>query len=523
MKELITDWQSDKLEGSMKLCFLAAVFTSFFGSAMLSVTVPGVGELFPFRVFLALAAVLYLVWAIREKDCFWKGASALEKWCYLLIAIMLVYSVVSLFRAIDFMFTFRKLFNLCFDLCFFFLLLRLCRDKRMLRYTLYLAVAAAAIMAVMGVYEIFNGGIFNSKYDEGTYFFLFMQDYQYPLTASSTCNEYAGTMLFVGAVALLFWASGRKNTIPRWQLWAVTLSIPFVWFLMLASSARLCQVAYFTLLTGVTVWFLCRGRKQVWVPVVAILLIFCVQFANQYRFIVPPIQQYVAEMKEYREQVKQEPTPVEPTPAEPTPVEPATPVEKPSLNIGDPREDPLEGQFFQINEETGEKELNSTRSGGVRVRLLLHAFDCLKESKGLGVGLGNTEKLAGQRHIAGDEQSGYYEAIHCFLARIAADYGIFVLIPLCVIGFLLLKRTWALLWSGLKIRDRNLVGLAVLYFCTLLIFPFVSTASADAQDLLCMWIYLAAVILFDDRYAVLPKYAPDLENIQPVNYRGVTL
>lgn len=508
MKELITDWQRDKLEGSMKLCFLAAVFTSFFGSAILPVTVPGMGEIFPFRVFLALAAVLYLVWAIREKGCFWKGASTLENWCYLLIAIMLVYSVVSLFRAIDFMFTFRKLFNLCFDLCFFFLLLRLCRDKRMLRYTLYLSLAAASIMAVMGVYEIFNGGIFNSKYDVGTYFSLFMTYYQFPLTVSSTCNEYAGTMLFVGSSVWLFWAAGRKDAIPRWQLWAAALTIPFVWFLELASSARLCQAAFCILLAGVTVWFLCRGRRQIWVPVVAILLIFCVQFANQYRFIVPPIQQYMAQMKEYREQVNQEPTPVEPTPTEP-----ATPVEKPSLNIGDPREDPLEGQFFQINEETGEKELNSTRSGGVRVRLLLHAFDCLKESKGLGVGLGNTEKLAGQRHVAGNEQSGYYEAIHCFLARIAADYGIFVLIPLCVIGFLLLKRTWALFWSGLKTRDRRLVGLAILYFCTLLIFPIVSTASADAQDLLCMWIYLAAVVLFSAEI-------PSSQGSEPQNIEG---
>ena len=483
MKGLIRDWQSDKLEVNMKLCFLAAVFTSFFGSAILSATIPGVGEIFPFRVFLTLAAALYLIWAIREKDCFWKDASVLEKWCYLLIAIMLVYSGVSLFRAIDFMFTFRKLFNLCFDLCFFFLLLRLCRNKQMLQYALSLSLVAAAIMAVMGVYEIFNGGIFNDKYNDGTYFFLFMTDYQFPLTVSSTSNEFAGTLLFTGSIVWLFWAARKKDACPRWQLWTATLAIPFVWFLVLASSARLCQAAFCILLIGIAAWFICLGGKQIWMLLVAILLIFCVQFANQYRFIVPPIQQYIAQMKEYNQK-------------EASSDETQIPNEKPSLNLGNPQKDPLEGQFFEINEETGERELNNTRSGGIRVRLLLHAFDCLKESKGLGVGLGNTEKLAEQRQVAGSEQDGYYAAIHCFLARIIADYGIFVLVPLCVIGWLLLKQTWRLFWSGLKTRDRRRVSLAVLYFCTLLIFPIVSTASADAQDLLCMWIYLAAVVLF---------------------------
>ena len=129
MTTWVEQWKADKLRSILVLFWLATVFTSFMRDALFSVTVPLVGSLYPFRVLLPITAVLYLVWMIREKEPLFKGVPALEKWCYLLSVILLVYGAASLFWAIDVSWTFRRLFNLCFDLCFFLLMLRLCRNK----------------------------------------------------------------------------------------------------------------------------------------------------------------------------------------------------------------------------------------------------------------------------------------------------------------------------------------------------------------------------------------------------------
>ena len=125
---LAVGWKADKLRGSLMVCWVITVFSSFFGSYLLPIAVPALGSIFLFRIALPIAAVLYILYAIREKEAIWRGVSALEKWCYVFAAVMLVYAAGSLFRAMDFMRTFRMLFNLCFDMCFFLLMLRLCRE-----------------------------------------------------------------------------------------------------------------------------------------------------------------------------------------------------------------------------------------------------------------------------------------------------------------------------------------------------------------------------------------------------------
>mgnify|MGYP004670637931 CR=1 FL=1 len=87
-------------------------------------------------------------------------------------------------------------------------------------------------------------------------------------------------------------------------------------------------------------------------------------------------------------------------------------------------------------------------------------------------------------------------SIHCFLMRIAADYGIFVLIPLCAIVFLFFKQIGIALAAGWKQKDRQVILYTLLYFAALLIYPIVSTASSDAQDMIPMWIYLGLLVLY---------------------------
>lgn len=501
MKALLLTWKANKLEGSMKLCFLAAVFASFFGTAILSFSVPGVGEVYPFRVLLLVTAILYFVWCIRGKDPFWKSSSWLEKWCYILIASTLVYSTISLLWAMDFMFSFRRWFNLCFDLCFFFLLLRLCREKKFLKVTMIVTLAAAAIVALMGFYEVFNGGIFSSENDGTTWFAVFMKYYQHPKTCFTSSNEFSATLVLIGSVVLLGWALRKRKDIPVWQVWVIIFSIPFVWFLLLASAARLCQIAFLIVLVGFMVYMFFRNWKKGMLLLIAVLLVGCVQFAHQYRDIVPPLQKYLAEMKEYREQMaglSTTPPPASPTAESvvtPPPTEAPT-VPKPTLNIDGLNPGLKEEEFLIKDKETGKTSINQSASGGIRLGLLLHAFRCFTDSYGLGCGLGNTEQLALANKVVGNEKTGYFYSIHCFVARIIADCGIFVLIPLCAIAFLLLKKGWRLFVSGMKARSWESIGLSFLYVCCLLAFPLASTASSDAQDLHPMWIYLATIVLF---------------------------
>lgn len=516
-QKLSLQWHTDKLQTSLWIGWLLTVFSSFWSDNLVSFKILNIGYLFPFRIFLPVTALLYLIWAIREKDFFWKNSSLLEKWVYVLIAVMLMYGVLSLPRALNFMHTFQKLFNLCIDMCFFFLMLRLCQNKKLLCYTIAVCGVAVLIIAGLGIFEIFNGGIFDNKYDGRSFFFLFNTYFQYPLVGFCCCNGLSASLIFTACAIFLFLS--RKGSCSSVYLWLTALGLPLLWFLILASSSRLCMVAFIILMIGVTLYLLSIDKKLIKFPIVALLLICGIQFAHEYRNIVPPIQQYLVEMNEYREQMAppEEGQNTPPSVSEPSqsPEIPDTP-EKPRLDFGNSGTGDLKAEFFVANEATGEETLNTGRSGGIRLSLLLHAINCFKESYGLGVGLGNTEVLAAQRVSVPrwDELGLSVYSIHCFIARIIADYGIFVFVPLCVIAFLLMKRVWEMFCDSVKNRDNRLLGRTILFACVLMVFPFASTADGDTQDLLAMWIYLAAVVLFANIHTARENFTGKAENAQ---------
>lgn len=485
MQKLLAVWKTNKLEGSLLFCWLLTVFFSFWGSSILSFSVPLVGKLFPFRIFLPITALLYLIWMLRGNDRIWKDSTLLEKCVYGFIAILVLYGIASLPRALDFMWTFRKLFNLSLDLCFFFLMLRLCRKPEVRKATLSVCFLMLLVLMAMGSYEIFFGGIVNPAYngDRCQDFTLFLSRFQYPVVFSGNTNDYAILLTFFYALFSL--SSLREQHPSRAVHIAVTV---FTYFLLLATRSRLCLLAFWLLILAQLCAWLVQGRRAAMrSSAILLLCLCCVWFSNQYRYIVPPIQAYIAQMTEYREQAGTF------SPSE-TPGGPLAPP-KPSLQIGDPRQETLDEQFFAVDEETGEKMLREDDSAGVRTLLLLHAWNCFRGSYGLGVGLGNTETLAAQQMIHSNWAGHSQYSIHCFLARLAADCGVFALLPLCVIGLLLLKSVLAALLQSAKRRDKGGVAYGLLFLAVLLIYPIVSTASSDAQDNLEMWMYLAIVVL----------------------------
>lgn len=471
MNYFAKQWRQDKLHCALVICWLLTVAASFFGSYLLPIVVPGVGTWFAFRTLLPLTAILYIAYTIRTRTCFWKDSTMLEKWVYILIAVMLLYSGVSLFRAIDIGYTFRVFFNLCFDLCFFFLFLRLCRDRDIRKLTMTVCFALLIIVMVMGAYEIFCGGIFNTRYDSARYkdFKFFLLDFQYPVVFYGNTNDYAILLTFLYS---LFALSSLQDGNPH--RWIVGLLTAATYFLLLACSSRLCLFAFFLVFWVQVVAWLLKEKRAALRSVIAICLcLCCVWLSNQWRFTVVPIQTYVEEYQEYR----------------------AGNCEKPTLVLGDPNKSSIWSQLFSINKESGKQELRKEGSAAFRTRLVLHALDCFTESYGLGVGLGNTETLAAQRRVVNWPDNSQF-SLHCFGARVIADYGVFALIPLCVIAFLLLKQLFVAMQYALKKEDWAKFAYALLFLAVLLSYPFVSTASSDAQDNLPMWIYLGLVVIW---------------------------
>lgn len=511
MNYLKEQWRQDKLRCALAICWLVTVAVSFFNAYLFPIKVPGIGTWYAFRAMLPLTAVLYVICAVREKRFFWKDSTVLEKWCYVFIAVMVLYGAASLPRALDISWTFRKLFNLCFDMCFFFLMLRLCRQKYIRKLTLAVCFVMWVVVMLLGIYEIFNGGIVDPAYNGANCqdFTWFLSRFQYPVVFFGNTNDYALLLTFFYAVFLLI--AWQEPRIPQWVTVVLTTA---TYFLLLATSSRLSIYAFFILLAAQILCALFRHSKAARRTVAGMLLcVCCIQFCNQYCYIIPPLQTYVQQKAEYTQAVKdaekkarqdaednvqQGDAPAdEQQGGEASGEQQETPVdlEKPELQIGDPRKVPLSEQFFETDAETGEKVLREEGSAGVRTHLILHSFQCIVESRSLGVGLGNTETLAARRGVVPEWIDKPQDSIHCFLMRIAADYGIFALLPLCVIALLLLKRIFTSLSAAWKRRDGQAAARALLFFAVLLIYPIVSTASSDAQDNIPMWIYLALVVL----------------------------
>lgn len=492
MERISQQWRQDKLRCALAVCWLLTVAASFFRACLFPITIPGIGTWYAFRTMLSLTAVLYVICAVREKRFFWKDSTVLEKWCYVFIAVMLLYGAASLPRALDLSWTFRRLFNLCFDMGFFFLMLRLCRNKDLRKLTLAVCFIMWAAMMLMGIYEVFNGGIVNPMYNDYKRFYVFNKVFQYPVVFFGNTNDYALMLTFFYAIFLLI--AWREPRIPQWAsvvLTAVTC------FLLLATSSRLIIFAFYILLTAQILCALFRRQKAARRTAAAMLLcIFCVNFCNQYTFIIPPIERYLHQRAEYTQAVKDAESNAQPgNEASGEQQEIPVDLKKPELQIGDPRKESLSDQFFETNDATGEKALRGDGSAGVRANLLLHARDCFRESHGLGIGLGNTEVLAARRGVVPEWADNPQNSIHCFVARIIADYGIFILIPLCAIALLLLKTLIVTAFAAQKRKDRRVSTYVLLLFAVLLIYPLVSTASSDAQDDISMWIYLSFVIL----------------------------
>lgn len=470
MKYLREQWREDKLRWALVVCWLLTVISSFFGSYLLPIELPGIGTWYAFRTLLPVTAVLYAVCAIRTKTFFWRDSSTLEKWCYVFIASVGVYAVLSVFRAIDLSFSIGRILNLLFMLLLLFLALRLCRSRDVRRLTLWACGAMLVVIMLLGVYEVFCGGLVNTKYDNLQQFNIFFRKGQLPVVFSGNTNDYNAAILLLIAAAVVSVFSVKKEERSRGMLWYLVFLFAGGYFLAMAGGARLCEIGYFILLAAVLLYAFFSREKCRWVPIVILCCFLGVQFISHSHYIIPQTQAYVQSL------------------ADP---------DKPNMSFFDIFRNPdagnLSDEFVTVDDKTGDKTLNDNGSAGVRVKLLFHAGKCFLDSKGLGVGVGNTEILA--RDGAVIENSRIW-SIHCFLARIVADCGIFALIPLCAIAILLLKNMLRSMAGAIRRKEGALVGRCLLLLAALVNYPIVSTTPSDAQDIVAMWLFLAILVLY---------------------------
>ena len=448
-------YQTNKLEFLLQAAWTLTVISVFLGDALLSVRVPAIGELFPFRVFLPVTCVLYLISVIKKERHLWKGTAPVEKACMLFIVILLIHSVVSLPFAIDVHWSFRRTFNLCFDLSFFFLMLCLCRDRHVLSRTLKICLGGFWVLSLLGVCE----SVWKPLFYTGTqiqYVTLFGFKICSPMVIYNNTNDYMSAITFLFAGLLLGWLLKKEKGKRDWGhlLAAGAVSL----YLAKCASARLLIVAFWLLLAAIMVYALLLCGKRA----VPVLLIIAVLLATTTMSHVNlPVLLHLTD-----------------APA------------GGGSQAGDAPS--LKDQFFESDAVTGELTFNNTASAGVRVRLILHSVRCFLDSKGMGVGVGDTEQLARIEKVAKD---GNTWSIHCFLARLLGDYGLWAALPLV---YIVLDRIWygvLLLKQGWKNRVRADVSYALLYLVMGVVYVIASTSSSDAQDLLAMWMFLAVFVL----------------------------
>lgn len=468
MTHLAEQWKGDKLCVLLAIGWLLTVVASFFGSYLLPIELPGVGTWYAFRTLLPITLILYVFCAVKRRVFFWKDSTPIEKWCYIFIASMLVCCVVSVPRAIDLTFSVRRIMNLALDLVFFFLGLRLCRNNKIRKLTIYTCAVMIAFIMLLGLCEVFFGGIAENQKINLSFFVLFRNFYS-PVVFSGNTNDYNATIIMMLAVIMLDFLphKGQKNV--KGRLFYVILTFSIGYFLVVAGEARLCKIGYDVLLAALFLYVFIVERKFRWVPILILCFVLITQTVTRWHYIYPQGQAFFQELSENGK------------------------TDKSFFHIfKDPDKSPLIDEFIKVDNATGQEVVNGATSAGARTKLLVYAWRCFWDSKTLGVGLGNTEMLARDNEVI---ENAKYWNIHCFLARIIADGGLFALVPLCAIAFLMLRAALQGIIEAIRKKRRSACGYSLWLLASIIIYPVVSTASSDAQDIFPMWLYLAILAL----------------------------
>ena len=468
-------------------CWYLTVFSAPFGDCLLRIELPIGGHFSLFRGMILLTCAVYLVHLLCRRENPFRGLSRPEKWFAVLAVCMLIYGLASVLWSVSLGAWFSKLFTMCQMFALVFLFLKLCRDPKVMRVTMWIMGLTVLITALGGLAELWHGPYFDTPYRDYSYVF-FNKAFYAPIFTFYNPNGLTVYLLFSLECLYLYMAhvwQEPAGTRDKRLLWALTAGMSLTVFLCCAAGGRLSLLAIPVILLGLALWLLLRYKRGLWIFAALALTLSFVYVGENYLQVKYQAEQTAIEIRQLFEKPEQ-PTPEQPTPEQPIPDDP-TPL---------PPEKNTHGTLYTLTpsvKDTSAYE-SLSQSDGVRVTLLKDCVQMIRESHGLGIGLGNVEPRLREM----DNSGGIYAA-HCFIMEVLAEFGIFAFLPLLALGLSILRALWLEFYAALRARDKKRMAMPLLLFFTAIAYAPLSTANSSSWGIQAMWLYLAVLLFYSGR------------------------
>lgn len=473
MMTISTQARRVPLDRLLLFCWYLTVLSAPFGDCLLRVALPIGGHFFLFRGMILLTCAVYLVYLFHRRENPFRGLSRSEGWFVVLAVSMLCYGGVSVFRAASLGAWFSKFFTMCQMFALVFLFLKLGREQTVLRNTVALLAVSSLICMLGGAAEMFHGPFFDTPYRNAYYPFWGHWMYS-PIFTFYNPNGFSAYLLFVIEILYLYLAFRWEKLPPRSRTrayWGVSCAFALMLILCCADGGRLCILSIPLFAAGVIAWALAHYRKGLLLLVLLAAALTFTYVGENYEQVKYKVDEAVYQVQEILH------------PDADSQEKPETPPE--------PEKNQWGTLYTVVPSVTGENVNESlTESDGIRMTLLKDCAQMIRESRGLGIGLGNVESRLRKM----DNSGGIYAA-HCFIMEVLAEFGIFALLPLALVIFSILRRL--LLGFGEAVKAKNWTAFARLFLLlmTCAAFPLLSTANSSSWGITSMWLYLAMLLL----------------------------
>ncbi len=466
---------NDRFDKVIEICWYVTLVSSFFGAALLPVKVGPLGTFYLFRFMVLITGALFLIKAVSDKFVFFKEQSKLIKSVYILFLCMIAYSGFSIVIAINTSVTFSMAFNLFLDLLFCFLAINFISKN--LKKNIIVILASLTVLQLLGIFETIFGGIFTDAYAGlARYSFFGLKILGRPTVGFGNTNDYVSAVAMVTIAVTWVLIINMKNLVGKEKRIAAGIIVFINSAAFYLSACAISTLVSWVMLLQIFLLFVYTiiFNRKFKIAFASMLVLFAfihlMPTAQKYMVIIENnINTFIAQFNtSYTPEIKDIPNVY-------------------GDDVG------LDDQFVD-----DDGEISTNVSGGIRLTLLKYSFNTMIDSYGLGVGLGNTGVMAANDEIIPRWEGSESISMHCFPARILADMGIFIMLPVLLVFFYIFKSYKIYMKKSKDNRKNKFLNILFLGF-GLLSFAILSTASSDAQDILPMWLFIAIIILIADR------------------------
>lgn len=431
-----------KINNILLISWLILLTSCFFRESIPLFTIEGVGLIYLFRVMTPIVFLCFCF--VSYKDRSFICNSFLYKLVYGLLFSLLLYSVFSIFIAIDLSFTISRVFNFSLVLLFCFIGINLFKTYYIesMRLVCFLIV----FILSCAIYETMFSGIFTSLDGTGRVFSIFGNVLNTPLLYFGNINDLASSIAMVVVVTSWHLIVYRKSShvfknMVQLYLFVFVINLSTLYVALCALS----NISYFcTFVNGV------------------LIFVFILMNEKKHKFIVISFVVGLLLLNGFS-----------------------------MMQNGD--------NFYDLFFDE-QNQLNLESTGGIRLTLIEYCFTTMSDSKMLGVGIGNTEVLAARDNIIEVWSGNDHISMHSFCLRLASDAGLFFLVPLIAIATYIIKNSLRLFKGS---HAKTYFNYIISIITPFLLFVVLTFNSSDAQDLVLMWVsVIMFILLFNDHDVV---------------------